>query len=369
MRNPADDARGLPFGRAEKPGGMPFIVFALDAEGVFTASDGEGLAALGLEPGEVVGRSAFEVYRGEPEVLENLDRALSGESFSSVVMVDNTTFRCRYDPLRGAGGEVIGAVGLAEKFFAAAGALLTRRMLRRPSLFALLLLAAVLISGCSLADGEGSSATGGYGNIMQFDGIYYEVNDLGEGVDPEAEGAEPGPIFAKVEARLQGENATREIRNGDAGVLPKGTPVHTVRGYDPSFRLTARMADGRWTLYEAVENPKAVRGEDLFDIGGKVARIEIGTSMTASAGDSKNMAVIEDPQQVQELVHETLTAPVWRGDSSIDGYQVIFRLNDGTAAGGTYAADSGRLSTSLGGSGTGVVLPKETRESIRRILR
>lgn len=82
MRNPADDARGLPFGRAEKPGGMPFIVFALDAEGVFTASDGEGLAALGLEPGEVVGRSAFEVYRGEPEVLENLDRALSGESFS-----------------------------------------------------------------------------------------------------------------------------------------------------------------------------------------------------------------------------------------------------------------------------------------------
>ncbi len=113
MRNPADDARRLSFGRAEEPGGMPFIVFALDAEGVFTASDGEGLAALGLEPGEVVGRSAFEVYRGEPEVLENLDRALSGESFSSVVEVENTTFRCRYDPLRGARGEVIGAVGLA----------------------------------------------------------------------------------------------------------------------------------------------------------------------------------------------------------------------------------------------------------------
>ena len=112
MRNPADDARELSRGRAA-PEGMPFIVFALDAEGVFTASDGEGLSALGLEPGEVVGRSAFEMYRGEPEVLENLDRALSGESFSSVVEVENTTFRCRYDPLRGAGGEVIGAVGLA----------------------------------------------------------------------------------------------------------------------------------------------------------------------------------------------------------------------------------------------------------------
>lgn len=104
MRNPAEDARGLYQGRAAEPGTMPFIVFALDAEGVFTASEGEGLSALGLEPGEVVGRSAFEVYRGEPAVLENLDRALSGESFSCVVEVENTTFRCRYDPLRGAGG-------------------------------------------------------------------------------------------------------------------------------------------------------------------------------------------------------------------------------------------------------------------------
>ena len=113
MRNPADDARGLAYGRAAVPEGMPFIVFALDAEGVFTASEGEGLASLGLKPGEVVGRSAFEVYRGVPAVLDNLDRALSGESFSSVVEVEDTTFRCRYDPLRDAGGEVIGAVGLA----------------------------------------------------------------------------------------------------------------------------------------------------------------------------------------------------------------------------------------------------------------
>lgn len=92
---------------------MPFIVFALDADGVFTASDGEGLSSLGLDPGEVVGRSAFEVYRGEPEVLENLERALLGESFSSVVAVGGRAFRCRYYPLRGEGGGVIGAVGLA----------------------------------------------------------------------------------------------------------------------------------------------------------------------------------------------------------------------------------------------------------------
>lgn len=92
---------------------MPFILFALDAEGVFSASEGEGLAALGLRPGEVVGRSAFEVYRDEPAVLKNLDRALLGESFSSVVEVGGTAFRCRYDPLKDGRGGVVGAVGLA----------------------------------------------------------------------------------------------------------------------------------------------------------------------------------------------------------------------------------------------------------------
>ena len=113
MRKPADDARRASPGRAVESEGMPFVVFALDADGVFTASDGEGLAALGLKPGEVVGRSAFEVYSGEPQVLENLDRALLGESFSAVVEVGGTAFRCRYDPLRDAGGAVVGAVGLA----------------------------------------------------------------------------------------------------------------------------------------------------------------------------------------------------------------------------------------------------------------
>ncbi len=113
MRNPADDARKNPHRRTSGLEEMPFILFALDAAGVFTASEGEGLAALGLQPGEVVGRSAFEVYRAEPEVLENLDRVLSGEPFSSVVEVGGTAFRCRYDPLRDASGGVVGAVGLA----------------------------------------------------------------------------------------------------------------------------------------------------------------------------------------------------------------------------------------------------------------
>ncbi len=228
--------------------------------------------------------------------------------------------------------------------------------------------------GCSSAAEDGpSGATGGYGNVLQFDGIRYAENDFDGGVSPRPGGAEPGPVFARVEARLRGKNSVREIRDGDAGVLPKGTPVHVVRGYDPSFRLAARMPSGRWALYEAYENPKARRGEDLLDIGGKVERIEIGPSVVArAAGEAagRKTAVVDDPREVRELVDAALGAPVWRRADPVGGdHEVVFRLKDGTATGGMYAAGSGKLSTTPGGSATGITLPKRTREAINRALR
>ena len=48
------------------------MIFALDKDGVFTLSEGEGLKVLGLKSGEVVGQSAFDIYRDNPQVLENV---------------------------------------------------------------------------------------------------------------------------------------------------------------------------------------------------------------------------------------------------------------------------------------------------------
>jgi PAS domain-containing protein len=42
---------------------LPIILWALDGAGGFTLSEGQSLERLGLKPGEVVGRSVFEVYR------------------------------------------------------------------------------------------------------------------------------------------------------------------------------------------------------------------------------------------------------------------------------------------------------------------
>ena len=61
----------------------PIIIFGLDARGRFTLSTGRGLAALGLAPGEAAGRSALDIFKGNPRVLADLRRALKGEDFSS----------------------------------------------------------------------------------------------------------------------------------------------------------------------------------------------------------------------------------------------------------------------------------------------
>src|SRR5262249_59710919 len=44
----------------------PIVLFAVDRDGHITLSEGRGLQALGLAPGEVVGCSAFELYEHAP---------------------------------------------------------------------------------------------------------------------------------------------------------------------------------------------------------------------------------------------------------------------------------------------------------------
>jgi signal transduction histidine kinase len=91
----------------------PLILFALDSQGIFTLSEGAGLASLGLEPGYSVGRSAFDLYQGEPAVLDCLQRALGGEEVAEVVTIRGITFAVRYSPQMDEAGEVFQVIGVA----------------------------------------------------------------------------------------------------------------------------------------------------------------------------------------------------------------------------------------------------------------
>lgn len=91
----------------------PIMLWSLDSEGIFTLSEGKALGMLGLKPGEVVGRSAFDVYKDTPPVLENLVRALAGETFSSTERIGKTYFETRYELLKNPDGRVIGITGIS----------------------------------------------------------------------------------------------------------------------------------------------------------------------------------------------------------------------------------------------------------------
>ncbi len=91
----------------------PIVLFALDREGVFTLSEGKVLDALGLKPGEVVGKSVFDVYAHVPQILKNCRRALNGESFTSIMEVTGLIFEVVYVPLQDRKGVVTSVIGVA----------------------------------------------------------------------------------------------------------------------------------------------------------------------------------------------------------------------------------------------------------------
>jgi len=93
----------------------PLVFFALDASGTFTLSEGRALQKLGLQPGEVVGRSIFELYADKPKILADARRALRGEEFYVVAEIPELQlyFETYWAPIRNGNGEVLGTIGVA----------------------------------------------------------------------------------------------------------------------------------------------------------------------------------------------------------------------------------------------------------------
>jgi PAS domain S-box-containing protein len=94
-------------------GSASLVLFALDRDGVFTLLEGEGLKTLNLKPDEVIGRRVSEVYSDNPQIIENVARALAGETFSRTIDVGDLTFQTRYAPLTNETDGIVGVIGVA----------------------------------------------------------------------------------------------------------------------------------------------------------------------------------------------------------------------------------------------------------------
>ncbi len=91
---------------------LPLVLFTLDEHGVFTLSEGRGLARLGRTPGESVGYSIFERWPDRPDIHASVRRALAGETVTDTIEMGSIAFDATFAPLRNAAGVVDGVIGV-----------------------------------------------------------------------------------------------------------------------------------------------------------------------------------------------------------------------------------------------------------------
>jgi len=89
------------------------IIFIIAKDGTFLLSEGKGLDKLGLKPGEVVGKSVFELYKDAPLVLDKIRQAINGESITTEAEVGGNFFKSWYTPHFNQVDEIIGLLGLS----------------------------------------------------------------------------------------------------------------------------------------------------------------------------------------------------------------------------------------------------------------
>ena len=92
---------------------VPVILFALDANGVFTQAEGKGLEALDLSPSDLVGRSYRDAFATDAALLEGMARGLSGIPGQWLWEVSSHFLETQYLPLTRSDGLISGLIGVA----------------------------------------------------------------------------------------------------------------------------------------------------------------------------------------------------------------------------------------------------------------
>src|SRR5437762_12052360 len=75
---------------------LPIALWAIDRDGTITLSEGSLLGKLGVRPGELVGQSVFEVYKGLPQFIDVSRRVLQGEPATWSSQLGGVTFEAWY---------------------------------------------------------------------------------------------------------------------------------------------------------------------------------------------------------------------------------------------------------------------------------
>ncbi len=92
---------------------LQIIFYMIDHEGKFRLSVGAGLKGLGLEQNQVVGLSAFEIYKDFPEIINAIQATLSGKAATFESHVSGSTYFNTCVPFSTPGSGFSGLVAVA----------------------------------------------------------------------------------------------------------------------------------------------------------------------------------------------------------------------------------------------------------------
>ncbi len=89
------------------------IFWAIDLKGNITHVSGKGLELLGFRPAQMIGKPILELYHDESTFLQDVQKALKGETFSTIGPVGNYFFETRFSPLKDKKGKLLGVAGFS----------------------------------------------------------------------------------------------------------------------------------------------------------------------------------------------------------------------------------------------------------------
>jgi PAS domain S-box-containing protein len=91
----------------------PLILWTLNRHGAFTMVEGRGFEGTVLDAEQLVGSSIFESFADTPQIKENFERALAGETAVFTLEVGEATLESRFSPLQSEEEEITGIIGVS----------------------------------------------------------------------------------------------------------------------------------------------------------------------------------------------------------------------------------------------------------------
>ena len=234
-------------------------------------------------------------------------------------------------------------------------------MIKRVRCF-IILLCCIMLSGCSnyFAPKGKPYAKISWCDFIKFNDITYYARMDEAGLKLTKDDLDKELYKVKFNVYENVHDGKYKIKNGDAAFLPINTEIYSLNGFTSDFCLAAYNSKRELVLYFADTIPNAKKGEDLFDIKGRVESISVNSDIT-----QKELAFITDPKLLDKMADMIFKGSIEIKPklSSSERYYIKINLKNGIVLKFWYYMKESELTSSMG-----IMVPKEFGEIVQKAV-